>query len=196
MLKILYISPENTVGVLSYWKRAHELNGNLCRYVTFFRSAGSFPEDICLDLPLIAAKPWFMKPRRLLSNLNKKRKQIDMRDDNPPVWNPPDWQKRLFRLREMLWEPIVNKAIYDYHLDEFDVYHFEWGTDFYRDARFARLYERIGNWELIKKFYIKALKTAPTDIKNVMYRLLILLGFKYSRLCLRLFRKLRGIPLA
>lgn len=61
-----------------------------------------------------------------------------MRDDNPPVWNPPDWQKRLFRLREMLWEPIVNKAIYDYHLDEFDVYHFEWGTDFYRDARFAR----------------------------------------------------------
>ena len=29
-MKILYISPENTVGTMSLWKKAHELKGNEC----------------------------------------------------------------------------------------------------------------------------------------------------------------------
>jgi len=66
MLKILYISPENTVGVLTYWQRAHRLMGNECRYVTFFKTAGGYENDILLNLPLIAAKPWFLQSRILL----------------------------------------------------------------------------------------------------------------------------------
>jgi len=138
VLKILYISPENTVGTLSYWQRAHELNGHYCRYVTFYRSSGGFAEDICLDLPLIASKPWFIRPRVAFI------RQVDRRDPYadlpgyPPIWNPPNWQKKLFRLREKLWEPIIDRAIHENGLDDFDVYHFEWGTDFFRDARFAK----------------------------------------------------------
>ena len=37
-MKILYISPENTVGTLSLWKRAHEELGNHCRYITYYPS--------------------------------------------------------------------------------------------------------------------------------------------------------------
>ena len=44
----------------------------------------------------------------------------------------------IFKLRELLWTPIINRAIKKYKLDEFDVIHFEWGSDFYRDGKFAR----------------------------------------------------------
>ena len=37
-MKILYISPENTVGTLSLWKNEHESNGHICRTLTFFHS--------------------------------------------------------------------------------------------------------------------------------------------------------------
>ena len=44
-MRILYISPENTVGTLSLWKKEHEANGHECRTVTFFRSPKYFDED-------------------------------------------------------------------------------------------------------------------------------------------------------
>jgi len=138
MLKILYISPENTVGTLSYWQRAHEMNGNECRFVTWFKSSGGFAEDICLNMPLIAAKPWFIKPRLAFIRHVDRREPYRELPGYPPLWNPPHWQKRLFRLREKLWQPIIEKAIRKYGLEDFDVYHFEWGTDFFRNARFAK----------------------------------------------------------
>ena len=37
-MKILYISPENTVGTMSLWKKAHEMHGNTCDFITFYKS--------------------------------------------------------------------------------------------------------------------------------------------------------------
>ena len=37
-MRILYISPENTVGILSIWKKAHEDMANECKFVTFYDS--------------------------------------------------------------------------------------------------------------------------------------------------------------
>jgi glycosyltransferase involved in cell wall biosynthesis len=138
MLKILYISPENTVGTLSIWQKAHQEAGNYCRYVTWFRTSGGYPEDICLDLPLIAAQPWYLKPRLWFARRFESSDPYLQKAGYPPRWNPPRWQRAFWNLREKLWEPIILKAIRDYALEDFDVYHFEWGTDFFRDARFAR----------------------------------------------------------
>jgi len=144
MLRILYISPENTVGVLGYWRRAHTLNGHYCRYVTFFRSAGDFEEDICLELPLVAARPWFLRSRIFFARYVERRNPWRDIGGNPPWWRPPVWQQLLFRMREALWLPRIQQAIRRHRLADFDVYHFEWGTDFFRDARFAAHLKRKG----------------------------------------------------
>ncbi len=47
-MKILYISPQNTVGTLGLWQRIHQDRGHECRYVTYFPSPMGFPDDICL----------------------------------------------------------------------------------------------------------------------------------------------------
>ncbi|MFP4548250.1 MAG: glycosyltransferase [Fidelibacterota bacterium] len=143
-MKILYISPENTVGTLTYWKKAHEANGHTCRYVTFFPSSGGYEEDICLNLPFLSSSSRYINFRLwFLKNVEKKDPWQDL-GGNPPYWNPPGWQKALFKLREQLWKPIINKAIKKYHLTDFDVVHFEWGTDFFRNAKFARKMKSAG----------------------------------------------------
>jgi len=138
MLKILYISPENTVGTLTIWQKAHQAAGNYCRYVTWFRSAAGYAEDICLDLPLIAARSWYIRPRLAFIRRIDRRDPYAELHGYPPVWDPPRWQKGLFALREALWKPAIEQAIRRNDLEDFDVYHFEWGTDFFRDARWAR----------------------------------------------------------
>ena len=144
MLKILYISPENTVGTLSYWRKAHKLNGNHCRFVTFFKNAAGYEDDILLNLPLVAAKPWYIKSRLIFRRVADGKAPNEDIGGNPPTWDPPQWQKKLFALREKLWSPKTEQAIKEYNLEDFDVYHFEWGTDFYRDARFAKKMKASG----------------------------------------------------
>lgn len=144
MLKILYISPENTVGTLSYWQKAHELNGNHCRFVTFFKNAVGYEDDILLNLPLVAAKPWYIKSRLVFRRVADGKAPNKDIGGNPPIWDPPQWQKKMFALREKLWSPKIEQAIKEYNLEDFDVYHFEWGTDFYRDARFAKKMKASG----------------------------------------------------
>ena len=64
-MKILYISPENTVGTLSLWKRAHEELGNECSFITLYPSKQQYDEGICLNLPLIHTSSWYIKSRHL-----------------------------------------------------------------------------------------------------------------------------------
>ena len=52
-MKILYISPENTVGTLSTWKKFHESKNNQCDFITFYKTANNFDAGMCLNLPLI-----------------------------------------------------------------------------------------------------------------------------------------------
>ena len=53
-MKILYISPENTVGTMSLWKKAHELKGNECQVLTLYKSLNQSEPGICLNLPFIS----------------------------------------------------------------------------------------------------------------------------------------------
>ena len=62
-LKILYISPENTVGTLNAWKQIHEDKGNKCTFVTLYQAKHNYSSDICLHVPLISTDNWYLKLR-------------------------------------------------------------------------------------------------------------------------------------
>ncbi len=145
MTKILYISPENIVGLLSTWKKAHEEAGHTCRYVTMFHSILDFPEDICLQLPLITNQSWYIKTRRFIQSRWYKRDPDVERPGNPPWWTPSNpVEASYFKLRDRFWEGRIENAIREYGLEDFDIYHFEWGLDLYRDCRFAERLKKKG----------------------------------------------------
>ena len=144
-MKILYLSPENTVGTAGLWQRIHQQRGNQCRVITFFPSDLGFTDDICLNLPLTGTARWF---RSLRNTIYKRTKgplgEVTDLPGNPPVWQPGSGLERaFFAFRDRLWRFWVEPAIRRYGLLDFDVYHFEWGLDFYRQGGFIkRLAER------------------------------------------------------
>ena len=48
-MKILYISPENTVGTLSLWKQIHESRGNECKFVTLYEAKHDYDSVTHVD---------------------------------------------------------------------------------------------------------------------------------------------------
>ena len=144
-LRILYISPEHTVGALSFWKKEHEKRGNECRFVTLFRSASGFEEDICLNLPFVSTGKIYGALRKLAYRTHGKLGGVTEKEGYPPVWRPENAAETLFfKTREFIWSGIIEKAIKKYGLDQFDIYHLEWGMEFYRDGRFIQKMKNAG----------------------------------------------------
>lgn len=139
-MKILYISPQNTVGTLTLWQKIHRLRGHECRTITFFPSPMGYPEDICLNLPLASGKRWYEPLRhRLYQRTKGPLGDEEQLPGNPPVWSPGSKFERLFfAFRDRLWRLWIEPAIRKYGLEDFDIYHFEWGLDFYRNGDFIR----------------------------------------------------------
>ena len=145
-LKILYISPENTVGTLSLWKKAHEARGNQCEFVTMYPSRFHDDNGICLHLPLIKSNPAYMQMRHNYYKLSRGSSgDYTEKKGYPPTWQPSSpLEKFYFRFRDWLWSNWIEPAIKKYNLLEFDIYHLEWGLDFYRDGRFAQKLAEMG----------------------------------------------------
>ena len=88
-MKILYISPENTVGTLSLWRKVHNERGHTCRTITFFRSPKDFDEDICLDLPFNFTRPAMSKFRNTVYKIYRGTNgYFKEKGGYPPKWRP------------------------------------------------------------------------------------------------------------
>ncbi len=137
-MKILYISPENTVGTLSLWQQVHRDRGHECRYITFYPSPMGFADDIALRLPLVHGSRLYEPLRERFYRWTRGPLYAAGKlPGNPPVWRPRNPLERLFfALRDRLWRLKIEPAIRAHDLLNFDIYHFEWGLDLYRNGNF------------------------------------------------------------
>ena len=145
-MKVLYISPENTVGTLDLWKKAHEARGNQCTFVTLYPTKHSYDPGICLNLPLVNTSPFYMKIRHRYYQIARGIKgDYREKEGYPPVWKPNSkLEKWYFQFRDWLWHFKVEDAIKDQNLLNYDIYHLEWGLEFYRDGRFVKKLKEAG----------------------------------------------------
>jgi len=145
-VKILYISPENTVGTLTLWKKIHEENGHECRTVTFFKSPKNFDEDICLNLPFNFTKSRLAKIRHwVYQQYRGEEGYFKAKDGIPPKWQPEGrFDSIFFTFKDWLWKPIVEKSINQYDLYNSDVVHFESGMDFLKNEFFVKALSEKG----------------------------------------------------
>ncbi len=145
-MRILYISPENTVGTLRTWKKAHKAKGNTCDFVTLYQSKHQYDPGICLDLPMINTQSWYLKGRHLYYQAYRgTHGDHHEKTGYPPTWEPNSYLENLyFKFRDWVWHFKIEPAIRRYNLLDYDVYHFEWGMDLYRDGRFAQKIAALG----------------------------------------------------
>ncbi|MFQ6613611.1 MAG: hypothetical protein ACE5D1_02095 [Fidelibacterota bacterium] len=145
-MKIAYIAPENTVGSLTLWKKAHERRGNQCDYFTLYPSRNRFDNGFCLNLPLVSTGDWYLRGRHWYYR-KFRGGEGDYREKAgcPPVWKPSNsLEAWYFKGRDRLWSRTVEPFIKVHDLRDYDLYHFEWGLEFYRDGRFAGEMDRRG----------------------------------------------------
>ena len=145
-MKILYISPENTVGTLNLWKKAHEARGNECTFITFYKSKQEYDSGICLNLPLLNTSSWYLNNRHRYYQLFRgELGDYKEKEGYPPFWEPNvAFEKLYFKFRDWLWHFKIEPVILKYNLLDYDIYHFEWGLDLYRDSRFAKKIANLG----------------------------------------------------
>ena len=143
-MKILYISPENTVGLLSVWKKIHERRGNTCDFITMYPSKQNFDNGICLNLPFISTSTLYRNTRNLYYKFTR-----GPLGDKQPIKNVPPFNKQIFleklyyNMRDRLWSKKIERAIINYNLFDYDYYHFEWGLDLYRNFSFAKRIKKL-----------------------------------------------------
>jgi len=139
MLKILHIAPQNYAGVPYDFYKMHNACGDESRIITLHKNPLNFPEDICLELPLpnfSVAKNW----RR------KKMESIEVLSSNEaPFFQPKNiLEKSYFILNDIFRRKIIEETIEKYSLNEYDVVHYDSGLDFYRNAKQALKWKKMG----------------------------------------------------
>jgi hypothetical protein len=144
-MKILHVAPLNVAGVPFSMMDMQRRFGAEARLVTLHQSDFAFPEDICLHIPL---------PRHPLALLWRKSKQqqilseareSDKPDTHLPIHGPNNlFERAYFALDDKRRESIVRNAIEEYHLDHFDIVHYDGGLDFFRDCRLAKRWKKEG----------------------------------------------------
>ncbi|MCK5332176.1 MAG: glycosyltransferase [Candidatus Marinimicrobia bacterium] len=145
-MKILYIAPENTVGTLNLWQKAHEARGNECRFVTLYRAKHDYDPGLCLNLPLVKANQFYMGARHwYYQRFRGEMGDYAEREGYPPVWKPNfGLEQTYFQFRDWLWHFKVEPVIAQNGLLDYDIIHLEWGLEFYRDGRFVRRLHELG----------------------------------------------------
>jgi hypothetical protein len=125
---------------MSLWKKAHELKGNECDIITMYRNPNQPNPGICLDLPLISTDSKYLDFRHKYYQIYRgELGDYKEREGFPPAWEANSIiEKSFFKIRDWVWSFYIEDAIKKYNLYNYDIYHFEWGLDFYRDCRFAK----------------------------------------------------------
>jgi glycosyltransferase involved in cell wall biosynthesis len=125
---------------MSLWKKAHEMNGNKCDFITMYQNQNQLESGICLNLPLISTSRLYLKYRHWYYKIFRGGLgDYQEKEGYPPIWEPNSFIERLyFIIRDWIWHFYIDKAIEKYNLYNYDIYHFEWGLDLYRDCRFAK----------------------------------------------------------
>lgn len=131
---------------MSLWKKAHEMNGNKCDFITLYHNPKQSDSGICLNLPFISTNSWYLKYRHQYYKYYRgELGDYKDREGFPPIWEPNSvFEKLYFKIRDWVWDYYIDPIINEHNLFGYDIYHFEWGHDLYRDSRFAKNLSKRG----------------------------------------------------
>lgn len=139
MHKILHIAPQNYAGVPYDFYKMHLECGDDSRLITLHKNPRDFPEDICLDLTL---------PNFNLARFWRTKKVLDREAENldtVPIFKSRNILEKLyFVINDRLKKKIIEESIEKYHLNNYNIIHYDTGLDFYRDSRQAKKWKKEG----------------------------------------------------
>jgi hypothetical protein len=143
-MNALHYSQFNTVNVPLTFCKVYEAMGHSARLLTLYKHRGDIEEDICLNKRPF--DPWWL---RLIRRKREEdaRRQIARAAEEGAVWEfkpAGPLSELFFKLRDELRAVEFKRLTHAYGLDDFDIYHFHGGVDFFRDSRWIRRLSALG----------------------------------------------------
>lgn len=113
----------------------HRKSGDEARLITLYENSINFEEDICLGFRLPSGK----KAKIWRDN------KINSISTNEAKYAEPKniFENIYFRFRDGKNKSVINTAIQEYKLFDFDIYHFDCGMDLFRDMRFVKQLKKM-----------------------------------------------------
>ncbi len=145
-MNVLHVAPINVAGVPYSMMTMQRRFGANARLVTLHTNTFTFPEDICLALPLsrtMFARLWrdFKKSKTQQTAAH----QSNNLDTYLPIHVPTNFLESIyFAWDDTRRDSAIREAITQYDLDKFEIIHFDGGLDFFRDARIAKQWKKEG----------------------------------------------------
>ncbi|MCI0450575.1 MAG: glycosyltransferase [Chlorobi bacterium] len=157
---VLHIAPENTAGVPYNVVNMQNMFGMPSRLITFYKIPFSFPEDICLNLPIprnkLAMKWRDLKLKKIQGEI--KEKEAD-KWTYMPYFKPKNTVEKIYMIyREKRDEAKFLKVLEAVKADSFDIIHFDGGIDFFMDSRLAKKWKSEGK-KIVNCYYGDDLRT-------------------------------------
>lgn len=145
-MDVLHVAPINVAGVPYNMMELQRRAGAHARLVTLHRNALTFPEDLCLELPLPRNKAAMMwRSFKRDSQTRTLTRTTQQSESYLPLHHPNNLFEALyFRWDDKRRERPVFDAIATFHLDSFNIIHYDGGLDFFRDARLAKRWKKEG----------------------------------------------------
>ena len=141
-------------------EKAHIKKGNKCKFITLYKTKQNYEEDICLNLPFIKANFLYTSLRHYYYIIFRGVKgDYKEKEGFPPQWQPNSFIEELFfKLRDWIWSFKVEKAIKKWNLLDYDIFHLEWGLEFYRYGHFVKRLSEL-NKPIICTYHGQDLRT-------------------------------------
>lgn len=144
-MKVLHVAPLNVAGVPYLMTDMQRRFGIEATLITLHQSTLTFPEDICLNLPLPRNKiaQWWRVRKYRAQDLVERSEAVSAA--RVPIHTSKNvFEEAFFRYDDRRRERAVEEAIERYSLDRFDVIHYDGGMDFFRDSRTAKRWKKAG----------------------------------------------------
>jgi len=130
-LKVLHIAPQNFAGMPMEFVKMQRSEGHTANLITIYENTINFEEDIALG---------FRLPKGALARKWRRKKlEISTKKKGFRYFTPTNFAENIyFKARDLVQTHKIYKAIKEYKLLEYDIYHYDGGMDFFRDCRFAK----------------------------------------------------------
>jgi len=139
MKKILHIASENYAGVPFALVKTERLAGIQSDIVTLMPSKHGHPQEQSLKLPFFTGR--IVDFLRFGSGSSQSLDNTRYTGDKiPPVWNPSNWAKILFNLRDFIWTHTLSRHSLPESLENYDTLVLDGGIGLLRSGK------HILNW--------------------------------------------------
>ena len=153
-MKFLHITPlnnSNLGGILrKYFSEEKKIRYDV---LSLFKNEFNFQDDICLNLKWHPKKGFNRKIQKLLLGNEKSYNDYTPRSKERVYYKTLSgkfYKTLFFRLRDAINRPIINKAIKEYDLLNYNFYIYETGTplsrDFYFEKKLVENNKKFMNW--------------------------------------------------